>query len=102
MTPNQRERVYSLIAEGLSTPQIVSRMRRAVTPGQVAACRAHATMASKPSVFEVQGTIVIEAPNRETALQAASSTRRVAGTRVLNTDLSASRLSSAAAAEYSG
>lgn len=102
MTPNQRERVYALIAEGLTTPQIVTRMRRVVTPGQVAACRAHATMNSTPSVFEVQGTIVIEALSRDAALQAASSTRRVAGTRVLSTDLSASRLSSAAAAEYAG
>lgn len=103
MTENQKARVYSLISEGLNTATIVRRMRGVVTPQQVAACRAHATMSSTPKVFEVQGTIIVEALDRDAALAAAqSSGRRPAGTRILSTELSASRLPSAAASQYLG
>lgn len=103
MTDNQKNRVYGLISDGLDTATIVRRMRGAVTPQQVAACRAHATMNSTPKVFEVQGTIIVEALDRESAIEAATrqtTTRRPTGTRVLNTSLNASRLSAASASQY--
>lgn len=102
MTDNQKNRVYGYIADGLDTATIVRRMRGSVTSQQVAACRAHATMNSTPKVFEVQGTIIVEALDRDSAIAAATSTgrSRTRGARVLNTDLNASRLSAASASQY--
>jgi hypothetical protein len=99
MTDKQREKVYELIAQGLTTPQIVSRMRGKVTPTQVAAYRAHWTLSNSPKVFEVQGTFIVEATSKEEALSVASA-RRVRGTRVLDSSLSASVLPSSQAEGY--
>lgn len=99
MTETQKQKVYDMIAQGLTTPQIVSRMRGKVTPTQVAAYRAHWTLSNAPKVFEVQGTFIIEATSKEEALSVARA-RRVSGTRVLDTSLSASVLPSSEAENY--
>lgn len=99
MTPRQKERVYELLNEGLTTPQIVTRLRGAVTKEQVAACRAHWTMSQKTKVFQVEGTFVIEATSRDEAI-AVASTRRIAGTKVLASEVSASRLPASEAEHF--
>jgi len=99
LTDSQKTRIYEMLDEGLDSDTIVRRFRSRISKQQVAACRAHWTMTNRTQVFEVQGTYVVSAPNREDA-EAVVSPKRIGGTRVLSSEVKASRLPKAEAENF--
>ncbi len=96
------QRVYNALDKGKTTEQIVAQLKGEVTTGTVAAYRANWTRKNQSSMYEVQGTFIIEAPSKEEAMALVAPRRNTSTTSVIDANLQASRLTSSQAAQLNG
>ncbi len=89
------QRVYNALDKGKTTEQIVAQLKGEVTPGTVAAYRANWTRKNQSSMYQVQGTYIIEASSKEEAMALVAPRRNTSTTSVVDADLQATRLSQA-------
>lgn len=93
------QRVYKALDNGKTTEQIVAQLKGEVTAGTVAAYRANWTRRNQSSMYQVQGTYLIEATSKEEAMALVAPRRNTSTTSVIESNLHASRLSTSQAAE---